>query len=350
MFVGLSVLDILYRLESSPRPNSKNVVRERGIFAGGPAANASVTFAALGGEARLVTAIGSHPLGGLIRDDLETHGVEVEDRIPDFDGVPSVASVMVSPDGDRLVASTAAHSLPEPAFDFDLGEPDVVLVDGHLLDLCIDGARRAREAGIPVVADCGSWKSGCERMLPYVDIAICAEDFLPPDAENPVDVFAFLRRYDVKLSAITRGEKPVLIDGGEPVDVPQAKAVDTLGAGDVFHGAFCYELAAGVEPFSEQLRRAAQNRLAGLRVVRDAGVDQRVPSGVADREELTAGGCRVSARPYPELVTGSGRRACKSTTARRHPLSRTPRLAPARGLPLPPGRVKRPSRRRDCRG
>ncbi len=260
LFVGLSVLDILYRMEAPPKPNSKNVVRERGIFAGGPAANAAVTFAALGGDARLVTAIGRHAVGGLIRDDLETHGVRVDDRIPEFDDVPSVASVMISPNGDRLAASTAANGLPAPSLDFEVGEgsPDVLLVDGHLLEMCIGAARRAREAKIPVVADCGSWKPGFERLLGYVDIAICAEDFLPPGAASPANVFELLRNWGVGRRAITRGEKPVLVDGGPAVRVPKVQAVDTLGAGDVFHGAFCYSLGAGVESFEDQLSAAGK--------------------------------------------------------------------------------------------
>lgn len=256
MFVGLSVLDVLYRLEAPPRANSKNVVRERGIFAGGPAANASVAFAALGGQARVATAVGSHAVGSLILNDLQAHGVTVDDRIPEFAGVPSIASVLVSPNGDRLAASTAGYNLPAPELGVEIADADVLLVDGHLLELCVDAARRAREAGVPVVADCGGWKDGYERLLPYVDVAICAEDFLPPGAHNAADVFTFLRRHDVEKRAITQGERPILVDGEDPVEVPQIAAVDTLGAGDVFHGAYCF--FHGRLPFREALAEAGK--------------------------------------------------------------------------------------------
>jgi len=261
LFVGLSVLDVLYRLENEPQPNTKNVVAESALLGGGPSANAAVAFAALGGEARLVTAIGSHPMAGLIRADLEEHRVQVEDRIPEYSGRPAIASVMVSPNGDRLAASTAAHGLPQPGGESEFGEADVVLVDGHFPEMQCWAAERARAAGVPVVVDCGSWKPAFERLLPLVDVAICGESFLPPEATGVEDVFAYLRRAGVARRAITRGERSVLVDGAEAVPVAPVQAVDTLGAGDVFHGAFCFYLAEGRGGFREQL--AAASRVAG---------------------------------------------------------------------------------------
>ena len=261
LFVGLTVLDVLYRLEDEPRPNTKNVVAESGLLAGGPSANAAVTFAALGGEARLVTAIGSHPMGTLIRADLEEHGVEVEDRIPKHSGRPAIASVMVSPNGDRLAASTAAHGLPQPGAELEFGSPEVLLIDGHLPELQQHAAVRARAAGVPVVVDCGSWKPAFELLLPLVDVAICGESFLPPGAQGPGEVFAYLRGAGVKRRVITRGERSILVDGEDAVPVAPVQAVDTLGAGDVFHGAFCFYLAEGRGGFREQL--AASSDVAG---------------------------------------------------------------------------------------
>jgi sugar/nucleoside kinase (ribokinase family) len=262
-FVGLATLDLVYRLDAAPKANSKNVVEDRGTFAGGPATNAAVAFAALGGEARLTTAIGRHSLGNLIWNDLDRQGVSLVDLIPDFDGLPSVAAVMVSPGGDRLAASTAANLLPPRGLDFDaLGDPlpEVLLVDGHLLDECIVASKHARQAGVTVVLDGGSWKPGLERLIAEVDIAICGEDCTPPGCEGPDDVFAFLRALGPRRNAITRGEKTILADDwgvrGE-VAVAAIEAVDTLGSGDIFHGAFCYYFALRQGAFLEQLESAA---------------------------------------------------------------------------------------------
>ena len=258
-FVGLTTVDIVYSIEGPPRQNTKNVVSEVGIFAGGPAANAAVTFAALGGRALLTTAIGKHPLGAIALRDLQDHGVDVIDLIPQFDGLPSLSSVIVSiPGGDRTVVSTAGNALPELPFEPDAlaGEPaEVMMVDGHLPRLSSAAARQAKQVGIPVVLDAGTWKDELGRCLPATDYAICGEEFSPPGCESAAEIFDYLADMGVSHSAITRGERSILIPGGK-VAVDPIGAVDTLGAGDIFHGAFCYSLAAG-EAFEQALRSAA---------------------------------------------------------------------------------------------
>ena len=62
MFVGLTTLDVLHRVERSPGPNEKVTALRQDVAAGGPAANAAVVFAAMGGTARLITSMGSDPL------------------------------------------------------------------------------------------------------------------------------------------------------------------------------------------------------------------------------------------------------------------------------------------------
>jgi len=147
--------------------------------------------------------------------------------------------------------SARATRLPEALFDVRLMEwsPSILLVDGHL-KAGVEAARAAQARGIRVVLDSGSWKAGMEQLIPHVDVAICSEDFRPP----------FEISGAVKRGAITRGERSILAwDGGErfEVEVPQVKAVDTLGAGDIFHGAFCRRYVEG-EGLRESLRFAAE--------------------------------------------------------------------------------------------
>lgn len=91
--------------------------------------------------------------------------------------------------------------------------------------------------------DGGSWKEGTEALLPVVDIAICSADFAVPDEES---VFSYLQKAGVQMGAITHGGAaiPYYSEEGEGVlPVSSVKVVDTLGAGDIFHGAFCYSYA-----------------------------------------------------------------------------------------------------------
>ena len=62
VFVGLATLDVIHRIAKAPAVNQKITSTAQFVAAGGPAANAAVTFAALGGDAILVTALGDDPV------------------------------------------------------------------------------------------------------------------------------------------------------------------------------------------------------------------------------------------------------------------------------------------------
>ncbi|KKD01845.1 PfkB family carbohydrate kinase, partial [Streptomyces sp. WM6386] len=97
--------------------NEKLTSRRQIIAAGGPAANAAAAFSHLGGAARLLTAIGSHPLGLGATADLHRLGVTVADLTPDWAEPPAVSSIMVTAStGERAVASTNAtgHRVSPP--------------------------------------------------------------------------------------------------------------------------------------------------------------------------------------------------------------------------------------------
>ncbi|MBI1358364.1 MAG: sugar kinase [Acidobacteria bacterium] len=262
LFVGLSTLDLVWRVRGYPRVNSKNVVSERAVFAGGPSANAAVVFAALGGAARLRTPIGCHPLAAMVRQELEGQGVEVLDAAPEFEGLPPMASILVSdPGGDRTVVSTAASGLPDVGFaeaDFD-PPTDVLLIDGHLLRAGAEAARGARRRGIPSAIDAGSWKDGLDEALATVDFVVCSEDFFPPGIADHDALLRDLARRGAPHRAVTRGGSSILWEtagaGGE-TPVERIEAVDTLGAGDFFHGAFAYAVALG-KAFPDALAFAA---------------------------------------------------------------------------------------------
>ncbi|MFF7389252.1 PfkB family carbohydrate kinase [Streptomyces scabiei] len=271
LFVGLCTLDVVQLVDRVPGANEKLTAREQLVAAGGPAANAAVAFAHLGGSATLLTAIGRHPLGAAVTADLARLGVTVVDLAADSVEPPAVSSVLVTvSSGDRAVASTNAtgHRLAPPD---DLAALvaacDIVEFDGHHMELAVATAREARAAGRRTVLDGGSWKVGTERLLPSIDVAVCSEDFRPPGSDTsrsaPADVLRFLRDHGVSRSAVSRGGRSLVWagpDGGGTVAVPAVRVADTLGAGDVLHGALAHGLAGHAEltsdAFVEALREA----------------------------------------------------------------------------------------------
>jgi sugar/nucleoside kinase (ribokinase family) len=114
--------------------------------------------------------------------------------------------------------------------------------------------------GIQTVLDGGSWKDGTDRLLETIDTAICSADFKPPACRTADDTIAYLEARGVKEIAITNGPEPIQFVSGSAsgfIPVPQVHAVDTMGAGDILHGASCYYTAVGCA-FEQALERAAR--------------------------------------------------------------------------------------------
>ncbi|GHG99685.1 PfkB family carbohydrate kinase [Streptomyces lanatus] len=276
LFVGLCTLDVIQLVDHVPGPDEKLTAHEQTVAAGGPAANAAVTFAHLGGAARLLTAIGSHPLALAVTADLDRAGVSVTDLAPHATGPPAVSSIMVTAStGQRAVASTnaTAHRLAPPD---DLGALvaacDIVQFDGHHMELATATAQAARSAGRLTVLDAGSWKPGTEILLEWIDVAVCSADFRPPGTRTATDVLRLLRRQGVTWAAVTQGGRPILWAGPDSngtVEVPSVPVADTLGAGDVLHGALTHHLATRRQPTSEDFVRAL--RAASLVAARSCG-------------------------------------------------------------------------------
>jgi len=265
IFIGLSTIDVVYGVDVFPKTNAKVAAHSQDVFVGGPATNAAITFAHLGGQASLVTAVGRHPLGRMVRDELQKHSIQLVDLSPGCDEIPSIASVCIDRKGNRNVVSAGALRLNSSdvhaEFNAALGKGcRIVLVDGHYMPACQAWSKGARGRNIPVVLDGGSWKEGTAELLKNVHTAICSADFRPPGSSSKDAVMRLLKDSGVVNVAITDGAQPIHFASGASsgtLSVPEVQVVDTMGAGDVFHGAYCYFAAIG-HGFVEALAEAAE--------------------------------------------------------------------------------------------
>jgi sugar/nucleoside kinase (ribokinase family) len=292
---GLVTLDVVQTVDALPGPDQKIVADGLDVRFGGPAANAAATAAALGVPTRLVTAIGSGPVADLVRAGLRDAGVDVLDLAAGLAATPPVSTVLVTrATGERAVVSVNGTGAPDlgAAATRALGvEPEVargatprrprggaltgataVLVDGHHLGAAVPVAATARVLGVPVALDGGSWKPGLGDLLAHVDHAVLSADFRLPDGGPDAggDVLAdLLARWPLASAARSAGGGPLrwaARDGarGEVAvaAVPADEVVDTLGAGDVLHGALAAELARGaglVDALRAGTRRATES-------------------------------------------------------------------------------------------
>ncbi|MGB3201621.1 MAG: PfkB family carbohydrate kinase [Nodosilinea sp.] len=258
LFVGLITLDCIYRVSHVPSSDEKIVAEDSLMVAGGPATNAAIAFAALGNRATLVGSLGQHPLTELIRAELATHSIDVVDLTPDLLAPPPLSTILVTAaTGDRAVVSRNAvgrQAAPPTDPEALLKGIDIVLIDGHQMAVSHAIARQAQ--GIPIVVDAGSWKPGFDTVLTLATSVIAAAKFCLPDR---VDTPTALSDLGVAEVAVTHGPRPIQYrhrNTAGTLPVPQVVVQDTLGAGDIFHGAFChYRLQV---PFVEALTQAAQ--------------------------------------------------------------------------------------------
>lgn len=268
-FVGLTTLDVVHRASARPGPNEKVTATRQDVAAGGPAANAAVTAAALGAHAVLVSALGAGPIAQAVRADLDDAEVQVHDVAGPDEGFPlAVSAVLVDEaTGDRSVvspdAALAAAPAPRPDELAGLPRPDVVLLDGHHPEIA--RAALAHVAGLRprplVVVDGGRWRPVFAELLPAADVAALSADFTVPAEHAPgaTDAAHGALLLGARAAVVTDGDGPVrwarprrhdgIVEAGESgtVPVPAVDVRDTLGAGDAFHGALAVALARGAD-------------------------------------------------------------------------------------------------------
>ncbi len=278
--VGIAVLDLVLFVDELPRAARKHLARERRTVLGGMAANAAAAAARLGARARLVSRVGDDPPGALIRAELAALGV-LSDAVERVAGLASALSaVLVDPAGERLLVNHGDPALfedaPAPA-EAALGAFDVLLVDGRWPRAAVAALEAARARGLPGLADLDHpmaepWAG---RVLATASHLCFSRDGLErwTGAREPeAGLRAIAARSPAEL-AVTLGGEGVLLrtaHGFRHLPAFPVRAVDTLGAGDTFHGALATALGEG-RPWEDALRFAAA--AAAIRCTRPSGRD-----------------------------------------------------------------------------
>jgi sugar/nucleoside kinase (ribokinase family) len=277
---GVAVIDNIYRVDEFPKAGTKTRAADFLQILGGCAANAAVAVARLGGRARLAAPLGGpagHDLTGdsillhLAREHVDTSGVI---RI---DGAPSsLSSILIDREGERLIVNyrhpgLGGARIADPArllrgaraLSFDNRYPQFVL----------PLACAARERGMIVVLDGDQPTTLTDELLAAATHVVFSADGLRATARID-DLEAALRgiasHTGAFLAVTDGGDDMVWLEGKSARRRPafRVEAVDTLGAGDVFHGAFALALAEG-RPDAGALRFAAAT--AALKCTRFGG-------------------------------------------------------------------------------
>jgi sugar/nucleoside kinase (ribokinase family) len=271
LFVGRTTLDVLYWLDHLPAEDTKAYARQFHAAPGGPALNAAVTHALVGGESMLISAVGGGSWAAAVRDELARLGIRLLDLAAGTDYEAPLCTAWVNAaNSSRTVVNPPLSTIALPllpaswseAIPSDWGTvPPVVLCDGFHLKETLPLLAACKVAGASVCLDGGSWKPGTDELAPLLTVAICSERFtVPGEPASPESIFAWFAAEGVPQVAVTRGPRPILgSDRGRrfEIEIEPIEAQDTLGAGDVLHGAFCHHFA-GEGNFEMALRQAAR--------------------------------------------------------------------------------------------
>lgn len=252
---GIAVQDIVMRVQNFPTPGTKVSATEFIITAGGCAANAAVAVARLNGRAAF-----AGPLGGSddatsnrILEELAKEGVDCSGVARVDGGTASVSLILLDATGEKTIATrrgvNLGNVLPADAATL-VADANAVLVDNRFPEFVTAVCCAAQARKIPIVIDLDLATKPDAALLKLGSHVISSAEALH-GTTGLADHGASLRllaRHLPAFLAVTDGPNGVYwLDDGVLKHVPAFKveAVDSLGAGDAFHGAFTLALAEG---------------------------------------------------------------------------------------------------------
>jgi sulfofructose kinase len=252
--IGQCSWDYLAVVDRFPGVDSKAEVHNWQEQGGGPVATALVTLARLGLASRFYGVVGDDANGVAIRQSLQVEGIDTTGLLVRHGTVSQTAFIAIERDSAKRTIfwqrPTGAPLLPEELAADYLNGCTFLHLDGLFAEVSLAAARQARQRGIPVMLDAGRLRPGMLELATQCDYLVAAEQFahdLGWDGD-PASFQTVARELGAPVVTITRGSRgSVTYSGGECLVLPAfaVTAVDTTGAGDVFHGAYIYGLLQG---------------------------------------------------------------------------------------------------------
>ncbi|MCB1735331.1 MAG: adenosine kinase [Gammaproteobacteria bacterium] len=233
--------------------------------AGGSAANSVIAVSQFGGKGFYSCKVADDELGNFYLQDLQANGVDTNVHAVREAGHTGRCLVMVTPDADRTMAThlgiTGGLSQVELVED-KLRSADYAYIEGYLVtsdsarSAAIHARQIAEQAGVKTSLSLSDpnmvkfFKDGLESMIgSSVDLLFAneSEAMGMAGSDNLEDAITYLKTRSRQF-AVTLGPKGALVwDGAKLIEIEPTpvKAVDTVGAGDMFAGAFLYGLTQG---------------------------------------------------------------------------------------------------------
>jgi sulfofructose kinase len=277
--IGMPVRDLTFRVPGVPARGSKENATHFDEICGGNALNAAIGIVRLGGRASICGPMGDsrETSSRFIFEQMAHEGIDTSHIVHMPGLVTPISAIMIDPSGERTIVTFRDPELWKvhlPDADVLLDDCHAILTESRCAEFCTELCAEARRRGIPVIVDVDRAMSLREGLLNASSHLVFSSEPLQETADVSDDGEALkkIAKLTPSFLAGTRGARGTIwLNEQQKLEETPAfpvHTVDTLGAGDVFHGAFALAITEKQE-LREALRFASA--AAALKCTRFGG-------------------------------------------------------------------------------
>ena len=265
--VGHSTFDTTLPMENYPIENIKYRINKHIECGGGPASNGGYLLAKWGMDVTMVSIVGDDYYGDRVLDDFRKIGANTDYLIkyPEHNTSSSYIIANMS-NGSRTVITAKRDPIRKLNCDVNIYDAELILIDGEHPETAKEVLLKNPNA--ISVLDAGRLNDDTKELGKMVTYLVCSHDFAEEFSGKKTDIRDFntlkeiyndLKEYfntNVIITLEANGSFTVIDGKYKIIPSIKVKAVDSTGAGDIFHGAFTYFIGMGY-PLEEAIKYAS---------------------------------------------------------------------------------------------
>ncbi len=285
--IGHAAYDITVPLESYPIENTKNRVHNRIECGGGPACNAAYLLGCWGTDVEFIGVVGNDLYGKKIKQELDQVGVATDNMQLNDDYTTTSSFIIANTSiGSRTILTYRPDDMKYQK-KANIEEPDIILIDGQEYELSKEVLKKYPNA-ISII-DAGRPVKEVIELSHLVNYVVCSHEFAEEltgvplknaDSKTLEQCFTKMEHIFGNHIIITLESMGSLYRDQTIKLMPtiQVNAVDSTGAGDLYHGAFTYAISKKL-PITKAVQIATV--AGGISVTKIGG-----RNSVATKEEM----------------------------------------------------------------
>ena len=265
--VGHSTYDTTLPMEEFPVENTKNRIIKHIGCGGGPASNGGYLLAKWGMDTTMVSIVGDDYFGDLVVSDFKKIGANT-DYLLQYPNHNTSSSFIIAnmSNGSRTVITAKRDTIRKLDRDIDIYDADVISIDGEHPETAMEVLQKNPKA--ISVLDAGRLNDDTRALGKMVTYVVCSHDFAEEfsgkktdvrDFNTLIDIYEELKEYfntNIIITLEANGSFTQIDGVYKIIPSVKVKAIDSTGAGDIFHGAFTYFIGMGY-PLEEAIRYAS---------------------------------------------------------------------------------------------